>query len=399
MVAEERDVVVVGSGAAGLTAAIEAAMVAPTVLLTDRALGRSNTALAQGGLQVPFDTDRSRESLVRDMVTSARSPVQLDRVERFVAEILPTVRRLEEWGLVLDRDERGELVRRTAGGLSEQRIVSARDQIGPALLDVLKRALASSGADVHPGQRVVSVSSGSGAVELGVVSGDGRRSVRAKAVVVCSGGISARFAAQRGERTTNQPNDNDRLFDQLRGLGLQLVEPDAYQYHPFGLVEVEGAAGRCIPESVVNFPIRLLDRSRRPITEDIRQDRYSLTHRIFDVAEAGEAHEVSAGRGVWLTLSEVDPAELADVFPKLRRTLERCGWVGDDVLVYPFLHYYLGGFAVGRDGQTHVPGLYLAGEMVGGLHGLNRLMGNGLTDSLVHGRLAGRAAARHALAS
>ncbi len=151
-------------------------MIAPTVLLTDRALGRSNTALAQGGLQVPFDTDRSRESLVRDMVISARSPVQLDRVERFVDEILPTVRRLEQWGLVLDRDERGELVRRTAGGLSEQRIVSARDQIGPALLDVLKRVLASSGADIHPGQRVVSVRSGSGGVELDVVSVEGRRS-------------------------------------------------------------------------------------------------------------------------------------------------------------------------------------------------------------------------------
>ncbi len=121
----------------------------------------------------------------------------------------------------------------------------------------------------------------------------------------------------------------------------------------------------------------MLDRLRRPITDDIRQDRYALTHRIFEVAEAGEAHEVNAGLGVWLTLSEADPAVLADVFPKLRRTLERCGWVGDDVLVYPFLHYYLGGFGVGRDGQTHVPGLYLAGEMVGGLHGLNRLMGNG----------------------
>jgi succinate dehydrogenase/fumarate reductase flavoprotein subunit len=396
VLAEERDVLVVGSGAAGLMAAIEAATIAPTMLLTDGAVGRSNTALAQGGLQIPFDSDESRQSLVRDMERSARAPVQADRVERFVAEILPTLRRLKEWGLVLDRDKRGELVRRTAGGLSEPRIVSARDQIGPALLDVLKPVLASSGADVRPGQRVVAVRPWNGGVELDVASADGRHCVRAKAVVVCTGGTSSRYAAQRNERTTNQPNDNGRLFDQLGALGLRLVEPDAYQYQPFGLVEVDGAAGRCVPESVVNFPVRLIDRRRRPIVDDIRQDRYTLTHRIFEVAAAGEAHEVSAGAGVWLTLSEADPDALAAAFPKLRRTLDRHGWVGADVVVFPFLHYYLGGFAVGRDGETQIPGLYLAGEMVGGLHGLNRLMGNGITDSLVHGRLAGRAAAQHA---
>jgi succinate dehydrogenase/fumarate reductase flavoprotein subunit len=396
VLADEYDVVVVGSGAAGLMAAIEAAMTAPTLLLTDRAVGRSNTALAQGGLQVPFDNDESCRSLVRDMMTSARAPIQPGRVERFVAEILPTVSQLEEWGLALDRDDRGELVRRIAGGLSEPRIVSARDQIGPALLDALKPRLAASGAEVRSGQRVLAVSPCDGGIELVVDLRDERRSIRGRSVVICSGGISAAYAAQRSERTTNQPNDNKELFDQLGALGLPLVEPDAYQYQPFGLVEVDGAAGRCVPESIVNFPVTLLDRRRRPIVDDIRQDRYALTHRIFEVAAAGDAHQVSAGVGVWLTLGEVDPNALAATFPKLWRTLVRCGWVGADVVVFPFLHYYLGGFDVGRDGETEVPGLFLAGEMVGGLHGRNRLMGNGITDSLVHGRLAGRAAARHA---
>jgi succinate dehydrogenase / fumarate reductase flavoprotein subunit len=203
------------------------------------------------------------------------------------------------------------------------------------------------------------------------------------------------LAERRNERTTNQPNRNEQLFEHLRAAGLETVEPDAYQYQPFGLVEVEGAAGRCVPESVVSLPVRLLDRTRRPVVEDIRQDRYALTQRIFEVAAAGAAETTSAGPGVWLTLSEIDPESIASIFPKLRRTLERHGWVGADVLVFPFLHYYLGGFAVGHDGETAVPGLYLAGEMVGGIHGLNRLMGNGITDSLVHGRLAGAAAARY----
>jgi aspartate oxidase len=93
------------------------------------------------------------------------------------------------------------------------------------------------------------------------------------------------------------------------------------------------------------------------------------------------------------------PSELiADMYPRLHRQLVAWGRSGADLAVWPFLHYQLGGFATGADGETAVPGLYLAGEMTGGLHGRNRLMGNGITDALVLGRLAGAAAASYATA-
>jgi aspartate oxidase len=114
---------------------------------------------------------------------------------------------------------------------------------------------------------------------------------------------------------------------------------------------------------------------------------------MFAAAAADRAERLDDGSpGLWLTLSDVDPDALRRHFPKLVQYLERHDQLGADVLVFPFLHYYLGGFRVNARGESAWPGLFLAGEMVGGLHGRNRLMGNGITDSLVHGRLAGRMA-------
>jgi aspartate oxidase len=94
-----------------------------------------------------------------------------------------------------------------------------------------------------------------------------------------------------------------------------------------------------------------------------------------------------------LTLGSLDPDELVARYPRLPRMLEGALLPSGDVNVVPVLHYQLGGFRVGADGSTSVPGLFLAGEMAGGLHGRNRLMGNGITEAVVSGRLAGEAAA------
>jgi succinate dehydrogenase / fumarate reductase flavoprotein subunit/L-aspartate oxidase len=215
------------------------------------------------------------------------------------------------------------------------------------------------------------------------------------AVVCCTGGITWREAQRRQHPTTNPRNDNHLLFDRLCVRGLRQVHPDFFQYQPFGLVETAKAdLGKCVPESIVNFGVRILDRERQPIG-DIRQDRYALTQHMFEVARSGRAVETESGPGLWLTLSDVPEATLASVFPKVHQFLERRGGVGQDALVFPFLHYYLGGLRMDEHCHSDVPGLFLAGEITGGLHGRNRLMGNGITDSLVHGRLAGLGAAEY----
>ena len=106
-------------------------------------------------------------------------------------------------------------------------------------------------------------------------------------------------------------------------------------------------------------------------------------------------HAIDAGYGMngfRMLLDAIDEEDLRSHFPAAVSHCERYGVAMDNILIRPFLHYQLGGFEVGRFGASDIPGVRLAGEMVGGLHGQNRLMGNGLTDSLVNGFLAGRAA-------
>ncbi|HSP97437.1 MAG TPA: FAD-binding protein [Candidatus Dormibacteraeota bacterium] len=387
-------IAIVGSGVAGLMAAIAAADAPETVLFTDGPLGKSNSSMAQGGLQLPPPGADALERFGADMRRSARVPLDAARVAAFVAHVEETIACLVDWGLELDRDAQGEVVRRMAGGLSEPRIVSSRDQIGPAIMKILLNRVRAARVHVVDHARVVDVRPAARGVVLEVERAGGAvEQWRARAAVCCTGGVTFREAQRRALPTTNPANENHVLFDRLAAAGLPLEHADFFQFQPYGLAESgHEAVGRCVPESIVNFRVRLLDRYGAEIGA-VGQDRYALTQRMFAGAEEGRAVRLDDGSpGFWLTLSDVDPDALRRHFPKLVQYLERHDKLGADVLVFPFLHYFLGGFRVNVRCESPWPGLFLAGEMVGGLHGRNRLMGNGITDSLVHGRLAGRTA-------
>jgi succinate dehydrogenase/fumarate reductase flavoprotein subunit len=388
------DIAVVGAGAAGLMAACAAAPYFDTVLLTDRAFGACNSAVAQGGLQVPLPDAESRERFVADIVRSARVPVNMALVRNFVDNVGECVEQLEQWGLVLDRDGDGALIRQRAGGLSDPRIVSAGDSIGTSLMRVLRERAEACGAQVTTHTRVVRIVPGDGYHILELRDRDGAAQVmRAAIVIAATGGLTYRLATQRGEPTTNPRNENHVLYDGLSELGLERVHEEFFQYQPFGIVSFDtGSLGRCVPESIVNYPVRLLDR-HGDLVCDLASDRLAVTEAMRHSMRGGDAFTAADGRpSVLLTLSDVPDDELRERLPKLASLLERHGALGGDLLVRPFLHYQLGGFRTGLDGRTAVPGLFLAGEMTGGLHGRNRLMGNGITDSLVRGRLSGKAA-------
>lgn len=385
-------VVVVGSGAAGLMAAIHAARSADCALLTDGAVGRSNSIMAQGGLQLPRPGAESLRLFEQDIQRSARDEVDTERVHTFVANVAPTIEELAGWGLALDRDPGGDFVRRGAGGLSEPRIVSVRDQIGPAIIKVLRHHLEETRVAALDHAVVTDIEPISGGLVVHVERSGRRDRIRARAVVCCTGGTAYREAQRRAAPSTNPANRNHELLDRLVERGLPTIQADYFQYQPFGIVDTWRAnPAKCVPESIVNFPVRILDRDRRDIGE-IRRDRYELTQLLFALADDGRAVDVGDGRhGFWLTVSDVADADIERTFPKLHQHQQRTGRIGEDVLIFPFLHYYLGGLRSGPRGATAVPGLYVAGEMVGGLHGRNRLMGNGITDSLVHGAIAGEA--------
>ncbi|GIW46025.1 MAG: hypothetical protein KatS3mg077_3307 [Candidatus Binatia bacterium] len=282
---------------------------------------------------------------------------------------------LESWGFVLDRDDRGELIRRLAGGLSEPRIVSVREQIGPAIMSVLGNQVRRCDLEILEHHLVTGIQPYSGRrfrLEL-VGPGEASSILEARAVVVCTGRISYWMAQRRSEQTADPPNINHVLFQRMRAMGLPLVQPDYFQYQPFGIVATtQNGVGKAVPESIVNFPVRLLDRYGQDIG-DIRLDRLALTERMFALAREGRAVDCGDGkRGFWLTLSELDPEQIARTFPKLHQYLTREKLLGQNVFVYPFLHYFLGGFQITPTCASVIPGLFLAGEITGGLRGQNR---------------------------
>jgi aspartate oxidase len=128
-----------------------------TVLFTDGPLGKSNSSMAQGGLQLPPPGAEALARFGDDMRRSARVPLDADRVAAFVGHVEETIACLVDWGLELDRDAHGDVVRRMAGGLSEPRIVSSRDQIGPAIMKILLQHVRAAGVHVVDHARVVDV--------------------------------------------------------------------------------------------------------------------------------------------------------------------------------------------------------------------------------------------------
>jgi len=389
-------VTVVGSGAAGLQAALAADRAgADVMLLTDRGLGTSNSVLAQGGMQYPVDA-ASEQALIADMVRAAGTPINSDRLERFVAAIRPTVAELEEAGLQLDRSADGSLRRRLAGGMSEPRVVTQGDRIGAPVMRLLLQAIRSTAVQVGEHETVRSVIREARNARLVVATE--HREVPTDAVVIASGGRAWAQAQSTGCPTSNPRNANHVLYEALAVSGeLRPVDPDVFQFQPFGDVRSldDSGVGKLIPESVASAGVRLLDSRGQEIIDPLA-GRLAVSEAIRQRVDQGLGVTTDDGRvGVRLTLGDLSTDWLEGHYPTLARRLRRRGDLGADQIVAPFVHYQLGGLAVGPNGQSTVPGLYLAGEITGGLHGRNRLMGNGLTDALVHGRLAGDAAARY----
>jgi len=381
---------IVGSGAAGLMAACVAGWITPDVVLaTNGGVGRSNSVMAQGGLHVPIDSPEGRRRMLRDMISVGGPSVDHALAGRYIDEIIPTVDLLREWGLRLDVDQHGQLIRRMAGAMTEPRIVGTGDRIGPSVIRVLRDRLSKVPVTVLANSGVTDLRLVERGLEVDLASG---HRVTATAAIVATGGDTFRHARSAGEPCTNPENHNSAMSDILARLGLRKVDDGEYQWQPFGLVGAStgesGAARPCVPETVVAHGVRILDVDGDEVV-DATAGRAVVTAAMKQAMDDGRGIKpISGDEGLLLTLSDLPEKLIRSEFRHLAAVLDRNDMFGVDVLIAPYLHYQLGGFVINEDCSCSVPGLFLAGEIVGGIHGRSRLMGNGLTDSLVHGRRA-----------
>jgi L-aspartate oxidase len=394
----EADVVVVGSGAAGITAALTAAGRGRRVLLLSKdGIGGGATPLAQGGLAAalgPGDTPALHQ---RDTLDAGAGLCDPAAVAALVAEAPGEIARLTARGARLERT-----VLHLEGGHSRNRIVTAGgDAIGAEVHRVLRAALQASRVQVLTRCVVLDALTGDrgpvGGVLAGIVGQDGVLrvgAVTAAAVVLATGGFGQAYAT-----TTNPAGlTGDGLALAARA-GAELRDVEFVQFHPTVLWQ-DGARGQCplITEALRGAGAVLVDAAGRPVMAG-RHPLGDLAPR--DVVAAAMQQRMAQGDQhsgdgpddhLWLDATRLGRAVLDRDFPTVVRLCRARGIdpAAEPIPVAPGAHYACGGIRAGLDGRTSVPGLYAVGEAAStGVHGANRLASNSLTEALITGRRTG----------
>lgn len=392
------DVLVVGSGIAGLTVALDVADHGARVLVATRSgIAEGSTGWAQGGLAaVSDDHPVPGDDLtlhVRDTIVAGAGLCDLDAVPVILAEAGVAVAALAARGAEFDADHRGRWLRTREGGHSASRVIHAGgDATGAEVSRALVEQAALRRLHVLEGQRAVALVRGaSGRVTGADLAGpDGRLlRVNAKVVVLATGG-----AGQLYTRTTNPPGaTGDGIALALRA-GAAVSDVEFVQFHPTALwlPQRDGSQVPLVTEAVRGEGGILRDDTGRAFMAAVHPLRDLAPRDVVAAAIALRLQETGADH-VWL-----DARSIHDFVARFPTVAQVCEGIGVDpghdlIPVVPAAHYHCGGVFTDLDGRTTVPGLFAVGEVARtGLHGANRLASNSLVEGLVMGRRAARAA-------
>jgi aspartate oxidase len=390
------DVLVVGSGASGLAAAVSAERAGADVVLCAKAsLQSCNSAKAQGGIQAAFGADDSPELHAEDVWRSSHETADKGLVRVLTSEAPDTIHWLEGAGVEFTRDNGGYRLAR-CGGSSRKRLLQVGDRTGLAITRALREVVSASSTRALPKSPLLELEPR----QSGWRARCGDDVVDAGAVVLAAGGRCFREARERRELTTNHPGATGEVTEIALGLGAEARDLDALQYHPNGGAWPRTVQGYSIPETTRAYGAVLLNAEGEEFTDSLGP-RDEVSRAIFDEVEKGLGVEAPDGRpAVWLDTTRIPVDDAAVSLPYMLRRYRADGVdpLAEPILTYPVLHYQNGGLVIDERGETTVEGLFACGEIAGGTHGRNRMMGNSLLECCVFGRRAGAAAAEKARA-
>ena len=427
------DVVVIGAGGAGLRAAIEAReMGARTALVCKSLLGKAHTVMAEGGIAAALGNVWAEDNWRVHFRDTMRGGKMLNnwRMAQIHAQEAPDrVLELEEWGALFDRTPDGRILQRDFGGHRYARLAHVGDRTGLEMIRALQHRAVSIGIDVFMECKIVRLLQADSGEVNGAV-GFWRESgsfvtFGAKAVVIATGGLGKawKFTSNSWECT------GDGMALALWA-GADLIDMEAVQFHPTGMIWPTSARGLLVTEGVrgdggvlknrdgERFMFNYISPFFAAETADTIEEADQWYKNKVDFRRPPELlprdevarainSEVKAGRGsphggVFLDIaSRRTPEEIRRLLPSMYHQFKQLADVDITTTameVGPTCHYAMGGIRVEADTEaTTVAGLYAAGEAAGGMHGSNRLGGNSLSDLVVFGRRAGMSAAQRAL--
>jgi succinate dehydrogenase / fumarate reductase flavoprotein subunit/L-aspartate oxidase len=385
------DVLVVGSGASGLAAALSAERAGARVaLVTKGTLQSCNSAKAQGGIQASFGDDDSPEQHAKDVFRSSHETADRRLVDVLTGEAQSAIHWLEELGVEFTRENGGYRLAK-CGGASAKRLLQVGDRTGHAITTALRDAVESSSVETFPKSPLLELAPGWKAR-------CGDRTLEAATVVLAAGGRCYREAEERGELSTNHPGATGEVTQIALDLGAESRDLDALQYHPNGGAWPPNTQGYSIPETTRAYGAVLVNADGEEFTDSLGP-RDAVSQAIFDEVEKGKGVQTPDGRpAVYLDTTRIKPEDAEISLPYMLRRYRAAGIdpLVEPILTYPVLHYQNGGLVIDTDSQTTLEGLYACGEIAGGTHGRNRMMGNSLLECCVFGRRAGKAAAEKA---
>jgi len=393
------DVLIIGGGGAGASAAIEAHEAgADVMIVTKLRIGDANTMMAEGGIQAADKPNDSPAIHFVDAFGGGHFAAKRELLSKLVCDAPEAIQWLSNLGVEFDKDADGTMVTTHGGGTSRKRMHAAKDYSGAEIMRTLRDEVLNRQIPVVDFTAAIELildenGNAAGAVLMNMETRE-LMVARAKTVIIATGG-AGRMHYQGFPTSNHYGATADGLVLGYR-VGAKLLYAETLQYHPTGAAYPEQIFGALVTEKVRSLGAKLVNAKGEVFMHPLETRDVSAASIIRECSDRANGVETGNGLGVWLDTPMIEKiggeGTIMKRIPAMWRMFDKYGIDirKEPILVYPTLHYQNGGLDITPDGMTtNVKNLFVAGEAVGGIHGKNRLMGNSLLDIIVFGRSAG----------
>lgn len=400
----ETDVLVIGGGGAGASAAIEANEAGADVLIvTKLRMGDANTHMAEGGIQAANKENDSPQQHYIDAFGGGHYAAKPELLKQLVMDAPEAIKWLNNLGVMFDKEKDGTMITTHGGGTSRKRMHACADYTGTEIMRVLADEVRNREIPVIEFTAVVELildDKGlvAGAVLYNMETGE-YLVAKSKTVIIATGG-AGRLHYQGFPTSNHYGATADGLVIAYRA-GANLLYQDTIQYHPTGVAYPAQLFGALVTEKVRALGAMLVNVDGEAFIHPLETRDVVCASVIRECTNIRKGVVTPTGMGVWLDTPMIDilhgKGAIEKRLPGMYRMYLNYGIDIREtpILIYPTLHYQNGGIEINEKGFTdNVTNLFVAGEAVGGIHGRNRLMGNSMLDIVVFGRSAGKATAK-----